>query len=176
MELKNLSKEELREYSFIEITHYLLVDRHEPMTFEQMLEEWKTLLGFTDKEVKARMVQFYTDLNMDGRFIALGENRWGLRTWYPLDQAEDEHITSAIKAKKKKKKVLADDLDYDDLDDDEDLEFDELDEDLVDEDDDEDNDEDFDEDLIEEDEFDLDEDDDEDEDEDDLDNDKDDLK
>jgi len=168
MELKNLSKQELREYSFIEVAHYLLVDRHETMTFQQMLTEWKKLLGLTDKELKARMVQFYTDLNMDGRFISIGENQWGLRTWYPLDQVEDEHVTSEIqtkkktKAKSKKKKVAKDDLDFDDLDDEEDdLVYDEVDDDVEDLDDDEDDD--FDEELIEEDDFDLDDDDDDDE-------------
>ncbi|MGD7042958.1 DNA-directed RNA polymerase subunit delta [Jeotgalibacillus proteolyticus] len=177
MELKSLTKEEVREYSFIEVSHYLLVDRHATMSFKEMLNEWKKLLGLTDKDVKSHMVQFYTDLNMDGRFISIGEDQWGLRTWYPLDQVEDEHVTSEIQTKKKlksksKKKKLADeDLDYDDLDDEEeDLVYDELDDDLedVDDIDDEDEDEDFDEELIEDDDFDLDEDE-EDEDEEDLD-------
>jgi len=167
MELKNLSKEELREYSFIEITHYLLVDRHEAMSFQDMLNEWKKLLGYNDKAMKAHMVQFYTDLNVDGRFIALGENRWGLRTWYPLDQVEDEHVTSEIQTKKKKKtkakkkKSAVDELDFDNLDNKEDdLVYDEADDD---EDEDED---DFDEELLDDDDFDLD-DDEEDDDEDD---------
>ncbi|MEW9500861.1 DNA-directed RNA polymerase subunit delta [Jeotgalibacillus marinus] len=167
MELKNLSKEELREYSFIEITHYLLVERHEAMSFHDMLNEWKKLLGYNDKEMKARMVQFYTDLNVDGRFISLGENKWGLRTWYPLDQVEDEQVTSEIQTKKKKKtkskakkkKAADEDLDFDNLDDKED--------DLVyDESEDADDEDDFDEELVDEDEYDLDEDEDEDADED----------
>ncbi|PPA69651.1 DNA-directed RNA polymerase subunit delta [Jeotgalibacillus proteolyticus] len=177
MELKNLSKEELREYSFIEISHHLLVDRHATMTFNEMLGEWKKLLGLTDKELKARMVQFYTDLNMDGRFISIGEDQWGLRTWYPLDQVEDEHVTSEIqtkkksKAKSKKKKLADEDLDFDDLDDEEDdLAYDELDEDIEDIDDldDDDEDEDFDEELIEDDDFDLDEDEEEEDEDEDL--------
>lgn len=166
MELKNRSKEELREYSFIEVSHYMLVDRHATMTFKDMLAEWKKLLGITDKEAKARMVQFYTDLNVDGRFISIGDDQWGLRTWYPLDQVEDEHVTSEIQTKKKaklksKKKKLADeDLDFDDLDDEEDdLVYDELDDDVEDVDDLEDEDEDFEEELIDDDDFDLDDDD-----------------
>ncbi|TDL32961.1 DNA-directed RNA polymerase subunit delta [Jeotgalibacillus sp. S-D1] len=172
MELKNRSKEELREYSFIEVTHYMLVDRHATMTFKEMLTEWKKLLGITDKEAKARMVQFYTDLNVDGRFISIGDDQWGLRTWYPLDQVEDEHVTSEIQTKKKakkskKKKLAEEDLDFDDLDDEEDdLVYDELDDDVEDVDDlDDDEDEDFEEELIDDDDFDLDDEDDEEEEE-----------
>ncbi|TFD92947.1 DNA-directed RNA polymerase subunit delta [Jeotgalibacillus sp. R-1-5s-1] len=154
MELKNRSVEDLREYSFIEIAHQLLVDRHDSITFNEMVSEWQRLLGLTDKQAREKIVQFYTDLNMDGRFIYLGaEKGWGLRSWYPLDQVEDEQVTSEIQTKKKtkskKKKVADEDLDFDDLDDEEDdLAYDELDDDVDDVDDlDEDDDEDFDDEL-----------------------------
>ncbi|TFE04155.1 DNA-directed RNA polymerase subunit delta [Jeotgalibacillus salarius] len=144
MELKNRSVEDLREYSFIEIAHQLLVDNHRSMTFNDMVDEWKRLLGVTDKEARQRVVQFYTDLNMDGRFIFLDHDKgWGLRSWYPLDQVEDEQITSEIqttkkkkkktKAKSKKKKKAEEDLDFDNLDDEEeDLVYDEIDDDVED--------------------------------------------
>ncbi|MFB1082065.1 DNA-directed RNA polymerase subunit delta [Jeotgalibacillus sp. JSM ZJ347] len=139
MELKNRSVEDLREYSFIEIAHQLLVDNHNSMTFNDMVEEWKRLLGVTDKEARERIVQFYTDLNMDGRFIYLDSDKgWGLRSWYPLDQVEDEQITSEIqttkkKPKSKKKKKAEEDLDFDNLDDEEDdLVYDEIDDEVED--------------------------------------------
>ncbi|MBM7580894.1 DNA-directed RNA polymerase subunit delta [Jeotgalibacillus terrae] len=142
MELKNRSVEDLREYSFIEIAHQLLVDNHNSMTFNDMVEEWSRLLGVTDKEARKRIVQFYTDLNMDGRFIYLDSDKgWGLRSWYPLDQVEDEQVTSEIqttkkkktKAKSKKKKKAEEDLDFDNLDDEEDdLVYDEIDDEVED--------------------------------------------
>ncbi|WP_373312668.1 MULTISPECIES: DNA-directed RNA polymerase subunit delta [Heyndrickxia] len=178
LSLQQLSKEDLREMSLIELAHQYLEESKQAISFSDLVDELAKLLDLSTEEIKARMVQFYTDLNIDGRFISLGENRWGLRTWYPYDQI-DEEVTAPTKSKKKKAKKVVDededdlleddDLDYDDLDDfeDEDDLLDE-DEDEIDEDDfedlddEEDDDEVFEEDdLIGEDEYDLDEDDDE---------------
>ncbi|KIL78698.1 DNA-directed RNA polymerase subunit delta [Bacillus badius] len=168
MNLKQLSKEELKEMSFIEIAYALLKESREPAAFQEILSQIQEYQELSEAELKARMIQFYTDLNIDGRFITFGENRWGLRAWYPVDQLEEE-AAPAVKAKKKKTKKavkeepdfeeeleeeeeLEDDLDFEDED------LDELDEEvdsLDDLDDLEEDDEEFEEDLGEEDEYDL---------------------
>jgi DNA-directed RNA polymerase subunit delta len=149
--LKQLSKEELRQTSFIELAHEIMTDKKQPVTFKEVLKEITSLLGISESEAKSRLVQFYTDLNIDGRFIALGENRWGLREWYPVDQIEEETVPTMKSTKKKKaKKKVEEDLDleeFDDLDEDldDDLDYDDLDDtddddDLTDDDDDDDDD------------------------------------
>ncbi|RIM73132.1 DNA-directed RNA polymerase subunit delta, partial [Staphylococcus arlettae] len=45
---------------------------------------------YEDQEVEDRIVQFYTDLNTDGRFLNVGENVWGLRDWYSVDDIEEK--------------------------------------------------------------------------------------
>ncbi|MGR3766164.1 DNA-directed RNA polymerase subunit delta [Rossellomorea sp. NS-SX7] len=156
MSLKQLSKEELRQTSFIELAHEIMAEKKQAMTFKEVLNEITSLLEIPQSEVKSRMVQFYTDLNIDGRFIALGENRWGLREWYPVDQIEEETVPTMKSTKKKKsKKKVDEDLDldeFDDLDDEDledDLDYDDLDDtddddDLTDDDDDVDSDDDMD--------------------------------
>ncbi|MGM0752942.1 MAG: DNA-directed RNA polymerase subunit delta [Bacillota bacterium] len=144
MSLKQLSKEELRQTSFIELAHEILAEKKQAIAFEEVVSEIKGLLEISDKEVRSRLLQFYTDLNIDGRFIAMGDNRWGLREWYPVDQIEEETVPTMKSSKKKKaKKKDDDDLDLDDFDDldDEDLDYDDLDDtddddDLTDDDDD----------------------------------------
>lgn len=171
LSLKQVTQEELQEMSLIEIAFELLKEKKQPVSFKELMDEITELRGLTEDEVRARIAQFYTDLNIDGRFMTIGENRWGLRVWYPVDQTEEEHVTAVKPKKKKAKKVVDEDedldieeydeleeeeLDYDDVDDDFDDEDD--DDDLLDDDIDEDV-EDDDEDLIEDDEeFDLDED------------------
>ncbi|OCA81085.1 DNA-directed RNA polymerase subunit delta [Pradoshia sp. D12] len=171
MKLANLSKEEVSEMAYIEIANVLLIEKKEAIDFKVMMDKIQKLLGLTDEEVSAKMGQFYTDLNVDGRFISIGDNRWGLKGWYPVEQVEEETVpASKVKKKKKGKKALVDDfddedevLDFDDLDDfdDDDDEDDSLIDDFDDIDDIDDDEDDDDEDLIEdevivEDDYDLD--------------------
>lgn len=127
LSLQAYSKEQLQEMSLIEIAYEFLKSKKEAVAFKEIMDEITTLLELSEDEVKAKIAQFYTDLNIDGRFLGLGDNRWGLRVWYPIEQVEEEVVTIIKPKKKKAKKVKdEDDLDYDDLDED-DLEFDELD-------------------------------------------------
>jgi DNA-directed RNA polymerase subunit delta len=136
MNIRELSHEELVEESFVDLTYALLQETHETKTYMELVEQIETLLGLEKEEMKARLVQFYTDLNIDGRFLILGENRWGLREWYPVEQIEEESAPT-VKIRKKKAKV-AGDVGFDDveLELDDELDFEDFDEDDDDDDDD----------------------------------------
>ena len=159
MSVEKYTSEELKEMSLIEVAFEVMNGGKTPYTFNEIMKEVARLLELSDEEVNEKIAQFYTDINIDGRFLSLGDNRWGLRTWYPVDKSEEDIVTVTKPKKKKAKKVAEED--FDDFDDVEDEDFDDFDEDLDDEDllDD-------DEDVLEED---LDEDDDEDDFEEDLD-------
>lgn len=135
----------------IDLTYEILLSKKEAMTFKEIWNEICDILSLSEEEAKEKIAQFYTDLNIDGRFLPLGENRWGLQDWYPIEQVEEDFVTSTKKKKKGKKPVqMDDDLDMEDYDEteDEDLDYDDLD-DFEDEDfDEEDLDHDFDEDEI----------------------------
>lgn len=105
----------------IEAVHSLLEEKQQATTFHDLVQEIAQLLGLSEEQVAARIAQFYTDLNIDGRFINLGENRWGLRGWYPYEQIDEEILPQP--KPKKKRKVEEDELD--DYSDDEEDNFDE---------------------------------------------------
>ncbi len=137
MKIRELTKEELIEESFVDLTYAMLEETHETKTYAELVAEIEKLLGLSKDDMKDRLVQFYTDLNIDGRFLILGENRWGLREWYPVEQIEEESAPT-VKARKKKAKV-ADDEGFDDLDElalEDELEFEDFGEDDEDEDED----------------------------------------
>lgn len=143
--LAQYTKEQLEEMSLIDMAYVILENNNkQTIAFTEMMDQIVAVTGLTEDQVRAKIAQFYTDLNIDGRFLCLGDNRWGLRSWYPVEQAEEDTITQ-IKPKKKKGKKLKDeddDLldDFDDIDEDEDLDYDDLDdfeeEDLLDDEDD----------------------------------------
>ncbi|MGG5340851.1 MULTISPECIES: DNA-directed RNA polymerase subunit delta [unclassified Enterococcus] len=145
-----LNKDEL---SMIEVAHAILEQREDVMDFSDLVNQIQNYLGKSDSEIRDSLAQFYTDLNIDGSFISLGDNRWGLRSWYPIDSI-DEEVTHGLEddeedkpRRRKRKKVNAfiidandeDVIDYND-DDPEDAELTDEDEDdiLYDDDDDED--------------------------------------
>ena len=110
------------ELSMIEVARAILSDRHETMAFSDLLNEVQTFTGKSDEEIRARLAQFYTDLNIDGSFISLGDNMWGLRSWYPIDSIDEAvHLDleeeKENKPKKKRKKINAFLADVDDADD-----------------------------------------------------------
>ncbi len=114
MNIRELTKEELLEESFVDLTYAVLEETKETKTFAELVAELQALIGLSEEEMKTHLAQYYTDMNIDGRFLILGENRWGLREWYPVEQIEEESAPT-VKARKKKK-TKATDEDFDDLD------------------------------------------------------------
>lgn len=140
MSLEKFSRDELLEMSFIEIAHELLSEKQATITFDEMIAIVVNKLEYTKEQIDAKIAQFYTDLNTDGRFTFRGDG-WGLVGWYQVEHADDAPITDIRMKKKKAKKALVDDFEGFDIEDDEDEfaeeleELEELDEDLEDEED-----------------------------------------
>ena len=149
----NINREQLEKYSMIEMAVALLKQEKKAMNYRDIFEEITELKQLDGAERDEAFAQFYTDLNLDGRFLYLGQGIWGLKVWYPVDQI-DEEITEEPKKKKKKKvkkKEIEPSIDHpveeeeedlteipidfiakkddEDEDDDDDLELDELDDD-----------------------------------------------
>ena len=149
LKLKAFANADKSELSMIEVAHEILKEKGDTMAFVDLANEIQNYLGKRDEEIRERLPQFYTDLNVDGSFISLGDNVWGLRAWYPYDSVDEEvnHPEDEEEAprRKKRKKVnafladVADDddvIDYNDDDpEDEDLDADSDDDDDFDDDD-----------------------------------------
>lgn len=138
MELNQFKGQEKEELAMVDVAHAILETTGEVTDFNDLLVEVAEYLGMKDSELEAQMAQFYTDLNVDGRYISLGDNRWGLRSWYPIDSI-DEEIThdndeedEKPRRRKRRRKELDDEyekeLGEEDLEEDEDEEEDEDDE------------------------------------------------
>lgn len=139
--LQRLDHQNKSELSMIEVAHEILAETNQVHDFTKLLEAVQDYLGMSDQQLEARMADFYTELNSDGSFISLGENRWGLRAWYAVDAIneaivgtiDDDDLKSKHKARRRKTNVFADGEDemidynaddpedYDDYDEEEDI-------------------------------------------------------
>lgn len=89
MKLKQFENEIVSEISMVEVAKALLEARGEVMGFQEIIEEVSKFIEIDETEMKKRRAQFYTDVNVDGEFISLGDNTWGLRSWFPLDSINE---------------------------------------------------------------------------------------
>lgn len=90
MKIQDYTKEMVDEKSFIDMAYTLLNDKGATMNLYDIIDEFKDLGGYEFEEIENRVVQFYTDLNTDGCFLNVGENQWGLRDWYSVDDIEEK--------------------------------------------------------------------------------------
>lgn len=93
----------------VEVAYDILAEEKKAMNFNEIFELIAEAKEFTQEEKEEYIVQFYTDLNIDGRFMSVGSNIWGLKKWYPFDQQEDDTISFNEEIPKKKKKKKKDD-------------------------------------------------------------------
>lgn len=136
---REMTTEQLAEESLIDLTYAILDDKKSTITFDELLKSLQQLNGASDEYMQEQLLQFYTDMNIDGRFLLNQENQWGLREWYKVEQIEEE-TAPTVKTRKKKAKVVAEE-DLEEIEvDEEDLVFEEDYEEFVDEDEDEDDD------------------------------------
>lgn len=89
LELKQFKGERIDELAMIDVAKAVLEEKGEVMDFNDILLEVSNFIELSEEEMNKRMPQFYTDINVDGEFISLGENSWGLRTWYPVDSINE---------------------------------------------------------------------------------------
>lgn len=69
MQLDIFAGQKKSELSMIEVAHAILVESGEAMPFADIVNQIQTYLGKSDEEIRARLGQFYTDLNEGGSFI-----------------------------------------------------------------------------------------------------------
>ena len=121
MELDVFAGQEKSELSMIEVARAILETRgrDNEMYFNDLVNEIQNYLEKSDADIRKALPFFYSDLNTDGSFIPLGDNKWGLRSWYAIDEIDEEVITledtdeNAPKRKNKKVNAFMDDNDDD---------------------------------------------------------------
>lgn len=131
MSLKSLDREQISEMSMIEVAYQILKEEKTTFSYLDLLKRVAEVKEMTEEEQTEKIGYLYTHLNVDGRFVCIGDNVWGLKAWYPMEKLEEDIITQ--KPKKKAKAIddedeLLEEDEFDELDDEN--EFDELEDEL----------------------------------------------
>jgi len=92
LKITALEGQQTSELSMIEVAHALLEQHGKEMPFTEIVKAIQTYLNKSDDEIKASISRFYTEINTDGSFIPLGGNVWALRSWYAIDEIDEEVI------------------------------------------------------------------------------------
>ena len=57
----------------------IVTENGQAISFRELVDKVAANLEMTNEEKLARLGAFYTDLSLDGRFVALTDNTWDLR-------------------------------------------------------------------------------------------------
>ena len=91
--LKELSTEKIKEISLIDLCYaYMIEEGIERLNIYDFLDYIKPLRNDGDEEFTTHAAYFYTDLNLDGRFVCVEDGSWKLRDSLLVeDETEDIH-------------------------------------------------------------------------------------
>ncbi|MCL6636564.1 MAG: DNA-directed RNA polymerase subunit delta [Alicyclobacillus sp.] len=81
--------EEIRELPLVELAWEILRTTREPYYFRDLMREIQALRNMTEEEVNEVIARLYTEINIDGRFVCIGQNVWGLKRWYNTEKTDE---------------------------------------------------------------------------------------
>lgn len=123
MSLKKLSKEEIEQMSYTDLTYLLLKDNKKPMNTADLFKKICDLLGLSEEDFSLRIGDYYTSLTIDKRFYMLENSEWDLtekhKVLLEVDDDEDEEDIESEESEEEEPENDIDNIDdVDDVDDD----------------------------------------------------------
>ena len=80
VKLNELSTEQVKAMSLVDLCYaYMVEENIEKLNIYDFLDYIKPLRGVDEEEFSSQAAYFYTDLNLDGRFVCVEDGSWKLR-------------------------------------------------------------------------------------------------
>ncbi|MED0681158.1 DNA-directed RNA polymerase subunit delta [Aneurinibacillus thermoaerophilus] len=105
----NLEAEKIQEMAMVDLAYRILNESKKPAYYRDLYKQLTEMKNMSESEAMDMIAQVYTEINLDGRFICLGDNLWGLKRWY-LVETQEESAEGSFRGKF----ALDDDDDYED--------------------------------------------------------------
>jgi DNA-directed RNA polymerase subunit delta len=87
--------DQAKEMPMVDLAFIVLKAANTPFYYRDLMLEIAKIKGFSDDQVMQVIAQLYTEINVDGRFACVGNNLWGLKRWYPIDNKSDDPMGNA---------------------------------------------------------------------------------
>ena len=130
MKLKDITKTELEQMSYADLSYIILKENKKPMNTANLFRKVCDLLEYTDEEYSEKIGDFYTSLTTDKRFLFLDTSEWDLRekNIVKMEVEEDEELEEELEEEQDEEELeeMVDDIDSDNPDDDLDDDDDDL--------------------------------------------------
>ncbi len=81
-----------KDKSMLDEAYDIVTENGKSIVFIDLVNKVAANLEMTDEEKLSRLGAFYTDLSLDGRFVALSDNTWDLRLRHTYDKV---HINAS---------------------------------------------------------------------------------
>ena len=131
MKLETLSKAELEAMSYDDIAELILKETNRQMKINELFKEVCNLLELSENEFMDKLPAFFDVLSTDQRFLMLENGLWDLKTKHSVkvvvDNEDEEDVEEDIDLEdleeepaEEEENIFADDNDDDDLTDDDD--------------------------------------------------------
>jgi DNA-directed RNA polymerase subunit delta len=73
--------------SMLELAYEFIVSKKKAVTFKDI---WQYIQKQTDEKESLQLGRFYKLITLDGRFVALGSNKWDLKERYTFKELYDD--------------------------------------------------------------------------------------
>jgi DNA-directed RNA polymerase subunit delta len=73
--------------SMLELAYEFIVGKKKAVTFKEI---WQYVQKQTDEKESLQLGRFYKLITLDGRFVALGSNKWDLKEKYTFKELYDD--------------------------------------------------------------------------------------
>jgi DNA-directed RNA polymerase subunit delta len=84
--------DQAKEMPMVDLAFLVLKAANTPFYYRDLMAAVAKNKGFSDNEIRDVIAQLYTEINVDGRFACVGNNLWGLKRWYPVDNKGDDSL------------------------------------------------------------------------------------
>src|SRR5699024_5936288 len=110
MALGKYTEEQSKKMSMIELANLMLGEQKKELNFKELFDQVAETKQLTDTQRKDLLARFYKYLNIDGGFMALGSNVWGLKRWYPADQTTEKSLAASRKRNQEEEELEEDEF------------------------------------------------------------------